>query len=54
MNLTALKDIYIAVLILKQKVEYYGKDKYKLIKYKNGLKEWEYIYRNGLPHGKNI
>ena len=55
MNWKAIKDIYCFLLKNKNKtkIEYFGKDRYKLVLYySTNEKKWELNYKNGLLHGK--
>ncbi len=55
MNWEAIKNIYLYVLINKNKIEYLGGDKYKLIiYYQSGQKCREVEYQNELIHGTSI
>ena len=53
MNWGAIKSIYRYVLIHKNKIEFLGEDRYKIISFRRtGKKHWEREYQNGLLHGK--
>ncbi len=55
MNWGSIKSIYRCVLIHKNKIEYLGEDKYRIITfYPTGEKLWEREYQNGKLHGKHI
>ena len=55
MNWKSIKDIYKWVLVYKNKIEYLGGNRYKLISfYLTGEKHWEEEYRNGKLHGIGI
>jgi len=52
MNWGAIKSIYRYVLIHKNKIEFLGEDRYKIISFRRtGKKHWEREYQNGKLHG---
>ena len=55
MNWETIKYIYYHVLILKDKIEYLGEDKYRLTSYhKDGQKYWSGEYKDRVPHGRHM
>jgi len=51
MTYETIKHIYYYILKGKANIEWYGEDKYKLVKYIDGVKNWEVEYKGIEKHG---